>query len=451
MLLKNSLLRVNIILLSIVVIASFAVIYFITWQSLQSEIHARLRAIPASAIAGAFLSEQQIMIRQEDRILVKGRPDLPVDYFKSFVINVDGQGNPTSVSSRISIEDMTEEDYIQAAAEALVRDREMGSIRIAGRNWNYLMNTGPGSGDGSGRRGGTIVFLDAGDIHQALGRLLLSLIIVGFSVLVVLVLVSYYFAGRSIKPVAESIRKQRQFISDASHELKTPLAIINSNAEAMMADGSATVASQRKWLDRIEEESDRMNKLIESLLYLAKSEEDDHKEALPMDLSASAEMEINRVEAILFERGIRLTFRRSREEIVVRGDGEKIRQAILILLDNAVKYTDKGGEVIVETGRRRSLGILRISNTGAGISEEDLPRIFDRFYRADRSRSSAGAQGVEQAGKRTGYGLGLSIARNIVERDRGRIDVSVDQGMTVFTIGLPLDGVRGRATSPRSS
>jgi signal transduction histidine kinase len=425
--LRNSLLRLNIILLAIVIILSFSIIYYITWHSLEGEIENRLRAVPPNILSNLLLSELQGL--DEDtpgEIRINDHQELPIDYSRTFIANINANGEIRLVISRI---DLTQDDYATAVRLALESGGNSGSIKLAGKTWAYLI---------TGGRNSNIVFMDAQSIRATQGRILISMGILAMVVLSILFFISYFFANRAIRPVEESINRQRRFISDASHELKTPLAIINSNAEAMLIDGTATVSSQRKWLDRIEEESDRMNKLIEGLLYLARSEEGGTDESLPMDLSEAAEVEINRVEAVLFERGIRLTFRKYTGPLIVKADAEKIRQAILILLDNAVKYTDKGGEVVVETGCGRNHGYLKMSNTGQGIPAEDLPHIFDRFYRVDKSRSSNGAAGFEGSGRKSGYGLGLAIAQNIVERDRGHIKATVAAGMTTFTIELPL-------------
>jgi signal transduction histidine kinase len=227
-------------------------------------------------------------------------------------------------------------------------------------------------------------------------------------------------------------------VADASHELKTPLAIIDSNAEAVLADAGATVDSQRKWIDRIEEESGRMRDLVDSLLYLAKAEDAAH-ENLPFDLSVAAEDEIGRVEAILYERDIMLTLKKYAENVIVKADEERLRQVIMVLLDNAVKYTDEDGAVTVEIGKGRHSGYIKVSNTGATIPSEDLPRIFDRFYRADRARASARENaGPNGRSSHSGFGLGLAIAKTIVERSGGKIYAASANGLNSFTVELPL-------------
>jgi signal transduction histidine kinase len=254
------------------------------------------------------------------------------------------------------------------------------------------------------------------------------MMIIGGCVLAGLFLISLVFSGRALRPAEESLIRQRQFVADASHELKTPLAIIDANAEAALGERIAPGA--RTWIERIGEESGRMRGLIDDLLLLARSDDpgDMSMEKLPVDLSVAAEREISRVEAVLFERGIGLEFKAPTDGVTVNADPVRLRQILLILLDNAMKYTDEGGRVTVETGKERKHGYIRISNTGGGIPAEDIPHIFDRFYRADKARNS----------KSGGYGLGLSIAKAIAERAGGAVSADSSAGLTTFTVEFPL-------------
>ncbi|MDR1952943.1 MAG: HAMP domain-containing histidine kinase [Clostridiales Family XIII bacterium] len=424
--LRNKLLLVNMISLSVVILFSFTIIYVLTYNYIQGVIVTDLRSIPPGVVTNAIVAEREQQPNidgSSEKFNVKGIPDLPMDYSKSFVINIDKSGGVLAVFSRI---ELSENDYVKAARFAEESGEETGRIKLAGKRWQYII---------TGEQRESIVFLDVDDYERALSRLLFSMLVVGICVLILIFLVSYRLANRAIRPVGEDIEKQRRFVADASHELKTPLAIIDANAEVALADGDDGEESRRKWVERIEEESGRMRSLVEALLYLAKAE-DAVGENLPFELSAAAEEEIGRVEAVLYERDVRLTLKKYAETVVVKADGEKIHRAILILLDNAVKYTDAGGEVTVETGKGKHTGYLRVSNTGAGIPPEDLPRIFDRFYRGDKSRTSAEA--AANGGKQGGFGLGLAIAKTIVERSAGKIYAESADGRTTFTIELPL-------------
>ncbi|MDR2156259.1 MAG: HAMP domain-containing histidine kinase [Clostridiales Family XIII bacterium] len=426
--LRNKLLLVNMLSLSAVILFSFTVIYFVTYNYMQGIIAENLRSIPPDVMTNAILSEREQLPERNaaEGLRVQGDTDLPMDYSKSFVINISKSGNILSVFSRIAL---TDEQYVKAARLARQTDAGKGRIRLAGARWQYIV---------TGENKESIVFLNVDDYEKALSRLLLSMIAIGVCVLAAVFLMSYRFANRAIRPVDESMEKQRRFVADASHELKTPLAIIDSNAEAILADGAATVDSQRKWIERTLEESNRMRALVDSLLYLAKAE-DGARENPPFDLAAAAEAEIGRVEAVLYEQNIKLTLKKYADNVVVNADEERLRQTITILLDNAVKYTDADGEVTVEIGKGKHEGYIKVSNTGAAIPLEDLPRIFDRFYRADRARTSpAGHFAPDGETRPGGFGLGLAIAKAIVERSAGRIYAASANGTTSFTVELPL-------------
>jgi signal transduction histidine kinase len=243
--------------------------------------------------------------------------------------------------------------------------------------------------------------------------------------LAVLFAISSYFAKRSVRPIEESWKKQKQFVADASHELKTPIAIIGSNMDAILASGEETVDSQKEWFGYMRTELTRLNTLIGDLLYLAKSEDSKQGEPLPFDLNVTVEKAIASMEAMIYEKTIDLETH-IEKNVLLKGDEEKIKQAALILLDNAAKYTSENGKITVILKKLKGQAILQVQNTGSEIPQEDLSKIFDRFYRPDASRS-------QDSG---GYGLGLSIAKTIVERSGGTISAQSISGINTFTIEL---------------
>jgi signal transduction histidine kinase len=446
--LRNKLLLLNMIALAAVVVGSFSVIYIILYYDTRSSDAERLSAIPTNVITNTMLSEQSEAIADngtasendvigvERPLIDRSGPDLPIDYSNFFVINLNTNGT-LSIFSRMDMD----ENYYLDAAEEVAKNGGMGAgeIKIAGSHWLYSYSAKPIAGGrvvgnspfvGAMYGESSMVFLNIDDTDRAMKRLLISMIIIGGCVLAGLFLISLAFSNRALRPTEEGLVRQRQFVADASHELKTPLAIIDANAEAAMNEHVAPGA--RVWIERIEDESGRMRGLIDNLLFLARSEDaaDITEENLPVDLSEATEREIDRVEAVLFEKGIGVEFQSPADAgIVVNADLDRVRQILLILLDNAMKYTDDGGHVTVAVDRNRKYGYVKISNTGEGIAEHDLPHIFDRFYRADKSRTSGSAGG---------YGLGLSIARAIAERSGGSVTAESADGLTTFTVELPL-------------
>ena len=220
------------------------------------------------------------------------------------------------------------------------------------------------------------------------------------------------------KPVAESFDKQKQFIADASHELKTPLAVIMASSDALEANPNET-----KWLGNIKSEADRMNKLISDLLELAKSEEiDDTSQFEIANLSKLVEKSCLTFEGVMFEKGAELKYDID-ENIEHSVNPYKIKQLMAILLDNAVKHSESGGEITVSLKNEKDI-ILTVSNLGEGIPKGEEEKIFERFYRADESRNR----------NENRYGLGLAIAKNIAENHNAGISAKSENGKTTFKV-----------------
>jgi signal transduction histidine kinase len=222
----------------------------------------------------------------------------------------------------------------------------------------------------------------------------------------------------------KSWQKQKQFVADASHELKTPLASLGATVDAIQSSGEESVKSQKVWFDNIQSEVKRMNRLIGDLLYLSEAE-DAEEESEFFDLSLTCERALASMEASFYKKNIQLTAE-IEKDIFLTGSKDRTAQAILILLDNAVKYTNEGGCTLVCLKRHKQQAELCVQNTGEGIPADDLPKVFDRFFRGDRSRSK----------ESDSYGLGLSIAKAIVERGGGKLTVTSASGLTIFTIIL---------------
>lgn len=258
------------------------------------------------------------------------------------------------------------------------------------------------------------------DVSRVQVQLLVQLVV---SALIFLIFeAALYFVCRRltqwmIGPMEQSLEKQKQFIADASHELKTPVAVIQANAEAMEHDPDV------KWLRNIEEETVRMNGLITDLLDLARSESQPI-EREPVDLSRLVEKQTMIQEARIFENHLEL------EESIdpglfVSGQASMLEQIAAILIDNAIEHSD--GEIRVTVSLKGKNVLLSVANTGVPIPPELRERIFERFFRADAARSRNGGR----------YGLGLAIARALVERHDGSIEVRCQDGWTAFTVTLP--------------
>ena len=236
---------------------------------------------------------------------------------------------------------------------------------------------------------------------------------------------SYLLSGLAVRPVERAWNEQQRFVSDASHELKTPLTVILSSSDLLAQEESPTKRAQ--YLDNIRAESQRMRRLVEGMLTLARGDSGRAKTPMePVALSELANETAMSFEPVAFEAGHPLEYELA-ENLTVRGRADDLRQVLAILLDNAVKYAPAGAPVrltLRESGRDAA---LEVENPGDPIPPEQLAHLFDRFYRADASRSD-----------HEGFGLGLSIAQSIVTAHRGTIRCRSDAQGTCFTVTLPL-------------
>ena len=258
-----------------------------------------------------------------------------------------------------------------------------------------------------------------------LGRLLLF---GGLFGIVLSGLGSFFLATRAFVPIRQAFARQRQFTADASHELRTPLALIRANAEMLCRHADRLPAGDDELIGEIVRETDHLNRLISDLLTLARS--DSERVPLPtkpVDFRALVSAVHEDLEHIARSRGIESHISLD-GPLTVQGDEIRLRQLLLILLDNALKYTDAGGRVDISLQREDGRVRLQVSDTGIGIPAEDLPHIFDRFYRVDRARE-------HESG---GTGLGLAIAQWIVQAHHGSIKVESQVGRgTRFQVELP--------------
>jgi signal transduction histidine kinase len=264
---------------------------------------------------------------------------------------------------------------------------------------------------------------------QSLEDLLAVMLIGGVGSLVVAALGGWFLAGKSLEPLREAFDRQHTFVGDASHELRTPLAVIRANAEFLQASHPDSVE-----IADIVSETDRLSALVDALLALARGEAADRPPRDLFDLGSLVEQATEAMQPLADEREVALGIDAT-HGVHVEGDREQLRQLVVILVDNALRYTPSGGSVDVEVERTGGDAAVVVRDTGIGIEHAALNRVFDRFYRADaaRNRDSGGA------------GLGLAIARELVEEHGGRITVDSRPGRgSTFTVRLPL--AAGRRT-----
>jgi signal transduction histidine kinase len=259
--------------------------------------------------------------------------------------------------------------------------------------------------------------------HEALGKLLAGLLIGGAAGVVLAGIGGWFLAGKSLAPVRVAFARQHAFVSDASHELRTPLTVIRANAEFIQQQQPDNAEARD-----IISETDRLSALVDALLAVARGQKHADSAMADVDLGELIEKAAASFQPLAAEQGLELSAA-SADDVVVKGDREQLQQVIVILLDNAVRYTPAGGRVHVQTRREGSNAIVTVHDTGIGIGADELERVFERFYRADEARN-------RQSG---GAGLGLAIARELVMRHGGKISVDSTEGAgSTFTIQLPV-------------
>lgn len=285
--------------------------------------------------------------------------------------------------------------------------------------------------------GTRMAFADSANVTDPLWGSIRTSLLVGVGAWLLFFLASIFLARTALKPVEEAWGKQKQFVADASHELKTPLTIILANNEILLSAPEKTIRDQKKWVINSQEEAERMERLINNLLMLAQIEQSEEEGSAqktlgssPVNISEMLEKSLLQFEAIAFERKIE-TISHVEEGIMVKGDADQLERLIKILVDNACKYAEVGGTINIDLSKSENKIKFKVSNTGSFISENETEQIFERFYRSDESR--ARSDGNETGG----YGLGLSIAQGIVQAHKGTIVASSVNNTTTFEVTLP--------------
>ena len=270
-----------------------------------------------------------------------------------------------------------------------------------------------------------LAFVDMSMEQAVLRKMMGSYLFIALASLLLLLGVSILLSHWATRPVEKAWKQQRQFLSDASHELKTPLTVILSNAELL--EQAALPDKPARWTDNILSEAGRMRSLVEEMLTLARADNMVRTAILTevslSDIAADCALAF---EPVAFEAGKFLDYTLA-ENVSVLGDTEKLRQLISVLLDNAIKYGADGGTITLSLQKTDRQAKLTVSNPGDPIPPEQLDHLFERFYRADASR-----------GEKSGFGLGLPIAQTIAAEHKGALKAESDDVSTRFIYTMPL-------------
>ncbi|MGN0546006.1 MAG: sensor histidine kinase [Acutalibacteraceae bacterium] len=299
-------------------------------------------------------------------------------------------------------QDIYGEDYIIETAEKLkAKGREFGTVD--GRY--YLLS--------ENETGMSLALLDSGPAVENLRRTAALTLLSGAGAWVLLLILAVFLVNRMTEPVSRAMAKQKQFVSDAGHELKTPIAVITANAGVLESE-----IGENKWLTYIKNEAVKMDGLVKSLMTLAKMEDSPEKaERSEFDLSEAVMSAGLPFESLAFEKGTVVQFE-VEPDIKIHGVREQAEQLVGILMSNAVRYGEEKGVIRLSLTKERKKITLSVYNTGQGVPDGEKEKIFERFYRVDKARSREGGN----------YGLGLAIAKSIAEENGGEIGVCGEYG-----------------------
>lgn len=309
-----------------------------------------------------------------------------------------------------------EDDVLLAAGEAVSREAAFGYLKSA--DLFYLTAGMPSSAK--------VSLYPARYLRQSLLRTGACLLAAFGAIMVACYFISRYISGMAVRPVEQAMEREKQFVADVSHDLKTPLAVMQACRHILMENPAQTVADVQPWLDRSDAAMENMKRLIDDMLTLSAM---DAAQRLPrqdtVDLSGVVTKAALQMEAMAYDRGVALETD-VQEGVAATGDGDALLRVVSGLIENALKYEPENGRIRVTlTGRNRKAAVV-VQNFGAVIAPEDLPHVFERFYRGDKARTAC-----------QGHGLGLAIIRRTAELMNGKIEVtSTPESGTVFTVTL---------------
>ncbi|HET9492644.1 MAG TPA: HAMP domain-containing sensor histidine kinase [Chloroflexia bacterium] len=377
--------------------------------------------------------------RVEPRVFYDG------DLAAVFVFALDSSGQPVTITDTTGTVSSTPSEFASpdALAAALVEGSDMRTVSGTGglraRLLTYRLPEGTASGGAVALQVGRMLT----DQDRVLEQMLVGLLVLSGASALVLGAASWWLAGRSLKPAQQAWERQQAFVANASHELRAPLTLMRANAEVALrrahavpaavgaghgiAGDSSTNEEQRALLQDIVQEADHMAMLVDDLLLLSRLDAGRIQlQKQPVDAGELLEEAQRHVSALAEQRGVAVVV--DGASGTVQADRARLRQVLLILLDNALRHTPAGGRVTLSARPEGHSVRLAVADTGEGISAEHLPHVFERFYRASSERG-------EEAG---GSGLGLSIARGLVEAHHGLIVISSEQGKgTTVEVVLP--------------
>jgi signal transduction histidine kinase len=375
--------------------------------ALGSAVYAAVERNLLAQVDRELASRSEIEGHEFGEVMRGGRPEREGYRGGMFYLALDSNGRIVANPQRVQI---------QASQIPAPTDSEpaYATVNLDGTPARvYVRSLGPPAPPGAR----LVVGQSVAQEQAALRSLLLVLVVGGALGLLVSFAGAWFLAGRALVPIELAFRRQQEFVADASHELRTPLTVLRAATDLLNRHRAEPLEANGELFDDVRAEIGRLERLAGELLTLARSDRGELQLAVAeVELGAAAAEAAHRVELLAKEREIELVVRPDEGSPTVEADPDRLQQVLLILLDNAIQHTPKGGRVTVAVGRQGRDALVEVEDTGAGIAPEHLPRVFDRFYRADQARA------------RGGTGLGLAIARTLVEAHGGELTLASAPG-----------------------
>ena len=395
--LKRKFILINMLLVGIVIVSIFTSVCLITYFSQENEINTLL--------------EESLLARDVNVYIPDHLSEKTFKYAHVFTVRLNDTGE-IIVSNT---EDIDKEFVKSAVKQAWAKEESSGIIRSL--DLSYMKTD---------TMAGTLIsFVSRENLHARVKHSITVCGIAGMISLLLFFYISKHLADISMAPVERAWKQQKQFIADASHDLKTPLTVILANNEILSSHSDLPISSQMKWVESTDEEAKRMSQLVNQLLELAKSE--DVKQELSFsdtNISELCDGAILQFEVVAFEKNVSIESNIA-PSIIAKTHKETLSRVLEILFDNAIKYSPPNERITVNLYQTSQQIHFSIQNFGEVISEDDLPHIFERFYRTDKAREVGG------------HGLGLSIAQKLCEMISCKISVESDELLgTIFTVSM---------------
>ena len=395
---KEKFLLIPLILIGALLLITFSTIFSITYSSTTDDVEKSLE-IGAASPSSEPLSGRFLYVK-----ISRSQAGEIIEY--------------------INFANYTDEE--KAEIKSLLTE-DSGKVSYNGKHYAYILKSGPIEGLGTTVYMYTILdWTEQRNTLLTLGITLLGVFVIS---LVIVTGLSYILAYSATKPVQDAFDKEKALLANASHELKTPITVAKTNIDLVLASPEQTIAENKRWLEGAKYQIDRMNSLILQMLELSRLERKDYvADKSDLNISNLVEGVLLSFEAGCYENNIRFVSS-LQPDVYFKCNKVETEKLITILVDNAIKYTPRGGEISVTLAKTLKNISIKVTNTGDGIPPEQIDRIFDRFYKLDESHKEAGKS----------FGLGLSIAKLISQSMGGDVACFSEVGRyTTFEITLPI-------------